>query len=417
MTHTISCDECGHEIDIEQSLGKKISSDLNAKYKSHFQDKQNDLAQREKSFTNDKRVFEVETKKQSEIINTAISKREKELQSEWLISQIERDKNNKSVYEKEFEARFKTEMAEANTQNIKNNELKTHNLRLAAQIDSLTANHKSQLDMKEAEGRAQERKIANDELEMINKTHYVNMDQMKSQITSLKQKAEQGSMQVQGEAQELIIEEYLNINFPNDYIEPVKPGALGADCIQHVRNNHNVDCGSILYESKNTKDFKPAWIQKLKSDMRSKEISMAVLATKVMPKDMERAGFINDIYVCPLDDFKSISIVLRRQLLEINRIRSIGEDHHDIATLLMKYLSSRSFTMDMEAIIEGFKDLKSDLDSEKRAHLRMWKRKEKHLDKIWISAVNMEGSLRGIGGDSIGEIKGLEFPGEFDQID
>ena len=210
--------------------------------------------------------------------------------------------------------------------------------------------------------------------------------------------------------------EYLNINFPNDYIEPVKPGALGADCIQHVRNNHNVDCGSILYESKNTKDFKPAWIQKLKSDMRSKEISMAVLATKVMPKDMERAGFINDIFVCPLDDFKSISIVLRRQLLEINRIRSIGEDHHDIATLLMKYLSSRSFTMDMEAIIEGFKDLKLDLDAEKRAHLRMWKREEKHLDKIWISAVNMEGSLRGIGGNSIGEIKGLEFPGEFEEI-
>jgi hypothetical protein len=406
MTHTINCDECGHEMDIKQSLFKQISKEVNS-----------DLESQQRAFEEEKNAFKQHTKLQAEKNNADMLRRESELLSEWKETQIEKDRANKAAYDKEYEVRLKAELTDANAKIIQNNELKTANLKLTAQIDAIDANHKSQLDMKEAEGRAQERKIANDELEMINKTHYVKMDQMKSQITSLKQKAEQGSMQVQGEAQELIIEEYLNINFPNDYIEPVKPGALGADCIQHVRNNHNVDCGSILYESKNTKDFNPAWIQKLKSDMRSKEISVAVLATKVMPKDMERAGFINDIYVCPLDDFKSISIVLRRQLLEINRIRSIGEDHHDIATLLMKYLSSSSFTMDMEAIIEGFKDLKLDLDAEKRAHLRMWKREEKHLDKIWISAVNMEGSLRGIGGDSIGEIKGLEFPGEFDQID
>jgi len=406
MTHTINCDECGHEMDIKQSLFKQISKEVNS-----------DLESQQRAFEEEKNAFKQHTKLQAEKNNADMLRRESELLSEWKETQIEKDRANKASYDKEYEVRLKAELTDANAKIIQNNELKTANLKLTAQIDAIDANHKSQLDMKEAEGRAQERKIANDELEMINKTHYVKMDQMKSQITSLKQKAEQGSMQVQGEAQELIIEEYLNINFPNDYIEPVKPGALGADCIQHVRNNHNIDCGSILYESKNTKDFNPAWIQKLKSDMRSKEISVAVLATKVMPKDMERAGFINDIYVCPLDDFKSISIVLRRQLLEINRIRSIGEDHHDIATLLMKYLSSSSFTMDMEAIIEGFKDLKLDLDAEKRAHLRMWKREEKHLDKIWISAVNMEGSLRGIGGDSIGEIKGLEFPGEFDQID
>lgn len=406
MTHTINCDECGHEMDIKQSLFKQISKEVNS-----------DLESQQRAFEEEKNAFKQHTKLEAEKNNADMLRRESELLSEWKETQIEKDRANKASYDKEYEVRLKAELTDANAKIIQNNELKTANLKLTAQIDAIDANHKSQLDMKEAEGRAQERKIANDELEMINKTHYVKMDQMKSQITSLKQKAEQGSMQVQGEAQELIIEEYLNINFPNDYIEPVKPGALGADCIQHVRNNHNVDCGSILYESKNTKDFNPAWIQKLKSDMRSKEISVAVLATKVMPKDMERAGFINDIYVCPLDDFKSISIVLRRQLLEINRIRSIGEDHHDIATLLMKYLSSSSFTMDMEAIIEGFKDLKLDLDAEKRAHLRMWKREEKHLDKIWISAVNMEGSLRGIGGDSIGEIKGLEFPGEFDQID
>jgi len=405
MTHTINCDECGHEMDIKQSLFKQVFKEVNS-----------DLESQRSAFEEEKKAFMEEAKLEAEKQNADMLKKESELRSELEKTQIEKDRATKAAYDEEYEAKLKTELAEANAKTIENNELKTANLKLTAQIDSIDANHKSQLDMKEAEGRAQERKIANEELEMIKKTHFVKMDQMKSQITSLKQKAEQGSMQVQGEAQELIIEEYLNANFPNDYIEPVKPGALGADCIQHVKTKNNVDCGSILYESKNTKDFKPAWIEKLKADMRSKEISIAVLPTKAMPKDMERAGFIGDIYVCPLEDFKSISIVLRRQLLEINRIRSIGENHHDIATLLMKYLSSPSFTMDMEAIVEGFKDLKSDLDSEKRAHLRMWKRKEKHLDKIWISAVNMEGSLRGIGGNSIGEIKGLEFPGEFEEI-
>ena len=406
MTHTINCDECGHEMDIKQSLFKQISKEVNS-----------DLESQQRAFEAEKKAFKEEAKLEAEKQNADMLRKESELRSEFEKTQIEKDRATKAKYDEEYKARLEAELAEANAKIIENNELKTANLKLTAQINSINENHQSQLGMKEAEIRADEQRKASEEKEMISKSNAVQMEQMKNEINSLKQKAEQGSMQLQGEAQEVIIEEFLKFNFRDDIIEPVKQGALGADCIQHVRTNTNVECGSILYESKNTKDFQPAWIEKLKGDMRAKGISVAVLATKAMPKDMERAGFINNIYVCPLDGFKTISAVLRKQLLQINQIRSIGENRQDIATHLYKYLTSSEFRMDMEAIVEGFTEMKSDIDSEKRAQARQWKKREKHLEKIMLSTANMYGSLQGIAGNSIETIKGLDFPGEFEQIE
>ena len=406
MTHTINCDECGHEMDIKQSLFKQISMEVNS-----------DLESQKRAFEEEKNAFKEHTKLQAKKNNADMLKRESEMLSEWKEAQIEKDRASKAAYDKEYEVRLKAELTEASAKIIENNKLKTANLTLISKIDSITENHQSQLNMREAEIRAEEKRKAIDDKEMISKSNAVKMEQMKNEITSLHQKIEQGSMQVQGEAQELIIEDFLKFNFRDDLIEPVKQGALGADCIQHVRTNNNIECGSILYESKNTKDFQPAWIEKLKGDMRAKGISVAVLATKAMPKDMDRAGFINNIYVCPLDEFKTISTVLRRQLLQINQIRSIGENRQDIATQLYKYLTSSEFRMDMEAIVEGFTEMKSDIDSEKRAQSRMWNKREKHLEKIMLSTASMYGSLQGIAGNSIETIKGLDFPGEFEQVE
>ena len=413
MINTINCENCGHDMDIEQSLYKQIygevSSDLNSK--------DNSLKQREISLAEDRKKLDEEAKLHNIKVNEAVAKRESELQEEWTKSQIQRDKSIKDDIRKEYEDSFKNQEIEANKKANENTLLITENMKLAAQIESINETQKSQANMREAEIRAEEKRKANEEKEMISKSNAVQMEQMKNEITSLQQKIEQGSMQVQGEAQEAIIEDFLKFNFRDDIIEPVKQGALGADCIQHVRTNTNIECGSILYESKNTKDFQPAWIEKLKGDMRAKGISIAVLATKAMPKDMERAGFINNIYVCPLDGFKTISAVLRKQLLQINQIRSIGENRQDIATHLYKYLTSSEFRMDMEAIVEGFTEMKSDIDSEKRAQARQWKKREKHLEKIMLSTANMYGSLQGIAGNSIETIKGLDFPGEFEQIE
>lgn len=417
MTQTINCEECGHEIDIEQTLGKKISSELHLKYKSRYQDREIELDKKSQSLAEKEKAIEDNVKKQDELINSIVSKKAVALKAEFEESQKERDVAFREETKKELETNFKSEMEEANKKNIENNELKTENIKLAARINSIDSLHKSDIDMQVTEARNQEIKKSSEDKELMKQEHAEKMKQMEKNLKDAHQQAEQGSMQVQGEAQEVIIEEFLKYNFPTDLIEPVKQGALGADCIQHVKTNNNQDCGSIYYESKRTKDFRPAWIEKLKGDMRAKNINVGVLATKAMPKDMDRAGFINNIYVCSLDEFKTISYVLRRQLIEINKIRNIGENRQDIASHLYKYLTSSEFRMDMEAIVEGFTEMKSDIDSEKRAQNRLWNKREKSLEKIMLSTVSMYGSLQGID-NSLETIKGLDLPGiEYEQIE
>ena len=227
MTHTINCDECGHEMDIKQSLFKQISKEVNS-----------DLESQQRAFEEEKNAFKEHTKLQAEKNNADMLRRESELLSEWKETQIEKDRATKAAYDEQYEARLKAELAEANAKIIENNELKTANLKLTSQIDSITENHQSQLGMREAEIRAEEKRKASEDKEMTSNSNAVKMEQMKNEITSLQQKIEQGSMQVQGEAQELIIEGFLKFNFPNDFIEAVKPGALGADCIQHLSLIH-----------------------------------------------------------------------------------------------------------------------------------------------------------------------------------
>ena len=145
--------------------------------------------------------------------------------------------------------------------------------------------------------------------------------------------------------------------------------------------------------------------------MRAKNVDVGVLVTKAMPKGMEQAGLVKGVWVCSLEEFKTISHILRKQLVEIHKVRNISENRQDIASLLYKYLTSSEFKMDMEVIVEGFTDMKSDIDSEKRAQNRAWSKREKHLEKIMLSTVNMYGSLQGISDNSIETIDGLELPG------
>jgi hypothetical protein len=103
-------------------------------------------------------------------------------------------------------------------------------------------------------------------------------------------KSEQGSVQLQGEVQELAIEEWLRDNFPLDTISEIKKGANGGDCVQTVNTYTRQNCGMIYYESKRTKAFGGDWVEKFKADMRSKGISIGILVTQTMPRDMERMG-------------------------------------------------------------------------------------------------------------------------------
>ena len=217
-------------------------------------------------------------------------------------------------------------------------------------------------------------------------------------------------MQLQGEVQELAIEEWLKEKYPFDTIDEVKKGARGADCMQIVHTRESQNCGKIYYESKRTKDFQKSWIEKFKADMREKGADIGVLVTDVMPNDFKRMGLLDGIWICTFEEFKGLSAVLREQMIKIHHAMKSQENKTDKMSLLYGYLTSNEFKMQLEAIVESFTTMQSDLDTEKRSMQRIWKQREKQIEKVLDNTINMYGSIRGIAGNAIGNIRALELP-------
>ena len=227
----------------------------------------------------------------------------------------------------------------------------------------------------------------------------------------MKRKQEQGSMQMQGEVQELAIEEWLAAQFPLDTIEEIKKGARGGDCIQVVNTRSRQNCGKIYYESKRTKDFQPSWIEKFKADMREKGADIGVLVTEAMPSDFDRMGIKDGIWICTYEEFKGLCAVLRESMLQISLAVSSQENKGDKMHMLYDYLTSNTFRMQVEAIVEGFSTMKNDLESEKRSMQRIWKQREKQIDKVTTNTIDMYGSIKGIAGNAIQSVRALELTG------
>ncbi|HEY0434303.1 MAG TPA: DUF2130 domain-containing protein, partial [Chitinophagaceae bacterium] len=218
----------------------------------------------------------------------------------------------------------------------------------------------------------------------------------------MKRKAEQGSMQLQGEAQEIALEEVLRQSFPFDVLEPVGKGVRGADCIQIVRNSFGQECGKIIYESKRTTAFAAEWIEKLKADMRSRGAEIAVIVTRTMPKDMDCFGIRDGVWVCSFSEVKALASVLRDGVIRVFNTAKNNENRGDKMHLLYGYLTSNEFAEQWKAIREGFMSMKMSIQRERDSMERLWKAREKHLEKVLLSAAHIRGSIEGISGmDSV----------------
>src|SRR6185436_14047121 len=212
---------------------------------------------------------------------------------------------------------------------------------------------------------------------------------------------EQGSMQLQGEVQELALEEMLKSTFPFDEIQEVGKGVRGADCIQTVRNNFGQECGRIIYESKRTTAFSIEWIEKLKADMRSLGAEIPVIVTKTMAKDMDCFGLKDGVWVCSFSEVRALAVALREGVLRVAAANKSNDNRGDKMHLLYDYLTSNEFAEQWKAIREGFMSMKISIQRERDAMEKLWKQREKHLEKVLLNAAHIRGSIEGISGSDV----------------
>jgi hypothetical protein len=407
----IKCPNCGTQIDVNDLLSHQLEEEIRQKYQAQLSEEKLKFQTQLDELNIAKEEFEQRKKKENELFQERLDKQLKE-------ERIAIETKLKTKLSEEQADQFKLLQDELNQKSEQVKELN----RTKAEIERLKREKEEAKELAEAEAQKKLNEQLSTEKEKIRKAEeeknelkmrdlQKQLDDQKRLTEEMKRKQEQGSMQLQGEVQELAIEEWLQTQFPLDSIEEIKKGARGGDCIQTVNTFNQQNCGKIYYESKRTKDFQGSWIEKFKTDMREKGADIGVLVTEAMPSDMQRMGMRDGVWVCSYEEFKGLCNVLRESIIQVSTALGSQVNKGDKMQLLYDYLTSNSFRMQVEAIVEGFSSMKTALDSEKRAMQRIWKEREKQIEKVINNTIDMHASIRGIAGNAIQAVKALELPG------
>jgi hypothetical protein len=408
-TNQIKCPNCGHEFDIEHVLSKELELKYQQAYAHKLQEHQSVLEAERGRLKESERLFEEKKKKENELFAEKLHAEKQKITAELettmrktihsdfehklrLLEQSLSDKEEKLKQSRKAELEFlQKEKALKDKEEAMEVQIQKQ---LREEREMLTAKIKEQLTQNESEKWQQKEQ----EFQLRLKEKEKQLEDQKKLVNEMQRKAEQGSMQLQGEVQELILEELLSATYPFDEISEVKKGVRGGDCEQIVRNQFGQEAGRIIYESKRTVSFSNDWIEKIKADMRHKSADAAVLVTQALPKGMERFGEISGVYVCTFAEVKIVSLLLRNALLKIYEARKSGENKGDKMVMLYDYLTSHEFSEQWKAIQEGFRSMKNSIQAERNAMEKLWKSREKQLEKVLLNAVHIRGSVEGIAG-------------------
>lgn len=406
--NTIKCPHCGFDINVSEVLTKQTEEKIKNEYSRKTAELEKSFLAKQRALENEKQRMVIEREKEQEIIDNMVREKLKNLSKEL-----------ENKYKKEIADENAAKMEELEKElNQKNEQLRDLN-RAKAEVERLkrekdniqeqvALEKEKELNAKLTEEKQRIRAQAEEEWMLRLKEKDKTIDDMTSQLKIAQRKAEQGSMQLQGEIQELELEALLRNTYPYDEIEEVKKGQRGADVIQTVRNEFGMPLGKIYYESKRTKSFDNSWIQKLRDDNLELKAEMLVLVTEAMPDQISKYLYKDGVWICNFMEVRWLSLIVRQSLIEISRVNDSQNNKTDKMNMLYNYLTSQEFRGQFEAIIEGFKALQDSYGEEKLKMQKIWKEREKQLDKILTNCVQFYGSLKGIASTSIPDIKMLE---------
>ena len=375
MADTIICPSCKTHIDLTKLSQDKYKKEL----EEQFEQERAQMRKKAQEFAEEK------MKQQAKKDSVEMEDLKNQLQES--IKQQEQAKKN------ELEMRKKTRELEQKEKNLElEMERKIDIERKKIETHMLDTQEKV-LDEKLKQAGEDHRKK---ELEMQKQ-----QEQMKKTIDELKRKAEQGSQQIQWDIGEEDLKHLLQANFPIDRIDDVPTGIRWADIVQWVRNPLGQEVGTIIWESKNTKSWESKWISKLKDDKISTKANIAIIITRVLPKEITNFGMIDDIIVTLPEYALQVAAILRDKLLSISKVTTSLEGKDVKMEMLYRYLTSEEFGGKIGGIIDAFENLKIDIDTERRAMERIWKRREKQLERVILSTSMMQGDFEGIIGQGL----------------
>ena len=409
---TISCPHCQREIKLTESLAGPLLASAEKEFGQRLAAKEQEFGTRESKL----QQKEAELRQAAETQYARLTEKLKaerakiaaeEAKKARLTLSTDLEERDKAIIElRELVKAREGKLAEA--QKVQSELLKKERALDDAQRElDLTVEKRIQEGL--AVTRQQARQEADDELKLKVAEKEQMISGMQKTIEELKRRSEQGSQQLQGEVQELELEGLLRAKFPRDTIEPVAKGEFGGDTLQHVNGPLGQRCGSILWESKRTKNWSPSWLPKLRTDQRAAKAEIAVLVTQVLPPEVASFDLVDGVWVITPAVALPVAVMLRQSLLEVALSRVAAEGQQSKMEMIYGYLTGPRFRQRVQAIVEAFSSMKEDLDKEKKAITRQWAKRDEQIERVMQATVGMYGDMQGIAGKTLQEIEGLEM--------
>jgi hypothetical protein len=390
MATEIKCPQCGHQFEPNEAIRDEVQKELRSQMADWKKKKDEE--------------FQLKLEEQKKNVQQTLEENlRKSITSDYENKLQLLEKNNRDNEEKLKEARQKEAEVLRKEQDLKNREAE---IELNVQKQLRVAREKMEEDVR----RIEEQKTANKEADyqLRLKELEKQLEDQKRLAEEMRRKSEQGSMQLQGESQELLLEDMLRNAFPFDSVTEVGKGVEGADCILLVRNKLGIECGKIIFESKRTKQWSNNWIEKLKSDMRGQQADLAILVSQVYPKGMDCFGEREGIWIASFKECIGLTMALRNAIIRIAETKRSEENKGEKMQLLYNYLTGIEFRQNIEAIVEGFMAMKQSISKERIQMEKLWKEREKQLEKVLLNTSGLYGSIKGIAGASVQDIPLLE---------
>ena len=415
MATEIKCPKCGFGFPMEEAVSEEYKKDLQQKMMAYKKQKDEELRKyREENERKERTLQEQLEKKQEEYDKKLVEERTRIRQTmeEDLRKNIRADFENQVelLQSSQRESEEKLKMARQRELDYlrKEQELLSKEQELQITIQKQLIEERKTLSEQVRKEELEKAAFRETELQLKMKELEKQLEDQKKLADEMKRKAEQGSMQLQGEAQELLLEDLLRENFPHDLVAEVGKGVEGADCMLVVRSHTGVEFGKIIFESKRAKGWNNNWLEKLRNDMRNKQADLAVLVTQVFPKNMECFGERDGVWICSFKEVMGLTSALRNAIIRIAETKKTEENKGEKMQMLYNFLTGTEFRQQIEAIVEGFTEMEQSIMKERIMMEKIWKERKKQLDKVLINTAGMYGSIKGIAGASVGSIPLLE---------
>lgn len=421
---TITCPNCRTDIKLTESLAQPLIEATRARYEEALSAKDAEVARRETALRAMKDALEKDKADlQAEITERVAQERVKiaaqEAEKAKRLSAADLSEKTKQLADlqdvlREREAKL-ADAQKAQAELIR----KQRELDDAKRELDLTVEKRVQESLTDVRQKAKQEAEAALKLKVLEKEETISS--MQRQIEDLKRKAEQGSQQLQGEALELELENLLRSRFARDVIEPVAKGEFGGDVLQRVMGPLDQSCGTILWESKRTKNWSDLWLAKLRGDQRTAKADIALLVSNALPKGVDAFDLVDGVWVTEARCAIPVAIALRQSLIELATARDAKKGQQTKMELVYDYLTGPRFRHRVEAIVEKFSDMQADLDRERKAMTRLWAKREAQIKGVIEATVGMYGDVQGIAGQALDEIEALTLPmieaGELENVD